>query len=375
MVVESKTLKIDVDTHFFPRFEVSEVVDLLPSTLSPQLRERHVRDAMRLLDTAGVRAAAQGKPRPADEAPNPRRDPVQRLEMHTKLGFDRQVLLPDGAFGNLYGVSPTGRTVVAKEIRHALAQVFNNASANAQSAHPNSFIGVATMPFDDIDASVKEVRRAVGDLGLKGVTIPGNFRGQNFDSEELYPFWAAVNELNVPVLVHHVPQGCRSMPTVDHEPLYPTVGGDRMRRLHIGTYLGFGMEYILQLAALTLGGVLEEFPNLKFCFFEAGAAWLPYAATGVERSAFIEPQCSRSNTPPREIIEGRICTAIEPVEDIEALVAMMGSEYFFFGTDFPHPEYQAYGNNAASVLDRPRLNQRDKDNILGDNIARVFGIA
>ena len=111
------------------------------------------------------------------------------------------------------------------------------------------------------------------ELGLRAVLIPGNWMGQNFDTLDLYPFWAALHELDVTVFVHHIPQGCRGRTSIDHQPRYPMIGMERMRRLHIGTYLGFGLEYIMACAALTLGGVLDEFPNLRFCFFEAGASW------------------------------------------------------------------------------------------------------
>ena len=45
--------------------------------------------------------------------------------------------------------------------------------------------------------------------------------------------------------MHHIPQGCRGRTTIDHQPRYPMLGMERMRRLHVGTYLGFGLEYIV----------------------------------------------------------------------------------------------------------------------------------
>jgi hypothetical protein len=57
----------------------------------------------------------------------------------------------------------------------------------------------------------------------------------------------------------------------DHQTEYPMVGTDRYHRMHIGTYLGFGLDYTIACAALTLGGVRDEFPGLKFLFYEAGA--------------------------------------------------------------------------------------------------------
>ncbi len=209
-------------------------------------------------------------------------------------------------------------------------------------------------------------------LGLRAVLVPGNWMGQNFDALELYPFWDALNELDVTVFVHHIPQGCRGRTTIDHPPRYPMIGMERMRRLHVGTYLGFGLEYALACAALTLGGVLDEFPNLRFCFFEAGASWMPYAMYGADRSFEIEPQCARTATPPSQLIKKHCLTAVEPAEPLEQLVGAMGSENFFFGPDFPHPEFQRYHNTAAAILDRPGLSPEDKDNILGNNIARFL---
>ena len=89
----------------------------------------------------------------------------------------------------------------------------------------------------------------------------------------------------------------------DHVPRYPIVGQERMRRLHLGVYIGFALEYSVACAALALGGVLDEFPNLRFCFFEAGAGWLPYTMMGADRSFYIQNACSRTRTPPSELIK------------------------------------------------------------------------
>jgi hypothetical protein len=70
--------------------------------------------------------------------------------------------------------------------------------------------------------------------------------------------------------VHNHTQGHR-VTMYDHQTEYPMVGTDRYHRMHIGTYLGFGLDYTIACAALTLGGVRDEFPGLKFLFYEAGA--------------------------------------------------------------------------------------------------------
>jgi predicted TIM-barrel fold metal-dependent hydrolase len=97
--------------------------------------------------------------------------------------------------------------------------------------------------------------------------------GKNFDEFALFPFWRTIADLGAVVYVHGNPFNCQ---VNDHVPSTYTLGWERMRRLHISNYLGFAFEGMMCCASLTLGGLLEEFPDLKFCNFESGGSWLPW---------------------------------------------------------------------------------------------------
>jgi predicted TIM-barrel fold metal-dependent hydrolase len=373
--------RIDVDTHFYPRIDRHDLRGLFPRGLAAEVLDMFDREAQRIADPDGIRAEMRGKSGSGDDGGDAHRDPEVRVASVRELGFDLQVLIPDGPFGNLHGAGPY--TVSAPlEVRLAMCQVFNNATGAAQAKFPESFIGTMIVPFDNVEAAAREVRRGATELGLKVVVLPFNWVGKNFDEYALYPLWQEINDLGVTVFCHGITQGCGSK-IGDHQPRYPAAFAERMRRLHLGTYMGFGMEYIMATGALTLGGVFDEFPNLRFCFFEAGASWLPYAMYANDRSFLIEPQCSRSQRLPSELIKERCLTAIEPMESINELINIVGNENFFFGTDFPHPEFQVFHAQgravednepgAAAILHRSGLSETDKTNILGANIARVLG--
>lgn len=165
------------------------------------------------------------------------------------------------------------------------------------------------------------------------------------------------------MFVHHIPQSCGGSLT-DHVPRYPMVGQERMRRLHIGVYLGFGMEYAMACAALSLGGVLDQFTNLRFCFFEAGAGWLPNAMVGCDRAFYIRPQCSLTKTRPSELIKKHCFTAVESTEHIPVLAQSIG-------TDYPHGEYKFLPNTVESITGLEGISDRDRENILGRTMLRV----
>lgn len=365
MVTEVRTKRIDADTHFNLTVDYTLLKDMLSREHSAQLRDMMWHDAERVVDTEGVRAALTGGS-VADHTGDPEWDIDARVVEMERLGFDMQVLNVQRALPS--PLKAQGDTPLW--LRTALAQLYNNKSAEIQCAYPDRFLGLITVPWDDIDASVKEVERAAA-LGLKAVTICGSWGDRNLDAYELFPFWDAVSGLDLAFSVHNHTQGHRGT-MYDHQTEYPMVGTERFHRLHIGTYLGFGLDYTVACAALTLGGVLDQFPGLRFTFFEAGATWMSYAMHGADRSFFIERACSRTNTRPSELILRHCMTAIENVEPLEQLVAVYGADNYVIGTDFPHPEFQRLPNTSGGIAESPALAEADKVKILGGNYTRML---
>src|SRR5690606_11214653 len=187
------------------------------------------------------------------------------------------------------------------------------------------------------------------------------------------PFWDAVSGLDMTLFVHDTPQPCGGT-ILHHTTPYPMVGTERYQRLHIGTYLGFGIDYTVAAAALTLGGVLDEFPDLRFVFMEGGALWMSYAMAGADRSFFIEPACSRTRNRPSELMLRHFLTEVQGLEPVEHVVGAMGADNLFLSTDFPHPEFQALPNRVEDIAAPTSLSAEDKAKILGGNLARFLKV-
>jgi predicted TIM-barrel fold metal-dependent hydrolase len=367
MVTETKTKRIDGDTHFFYTPDFRQLRELLPGSKGRELEDMMWRDGERFADPGGVRTALTGADGGAGAGrPDPARDPEARLAEMDRLGFDMQVLITQNAL-------PTPLRPGSEKplwLRTALAQLYNNAAADLQKRYPDHFIPMATIAWDDIPGSVKELERAK-ELGLRAVQIAGSYLDQNLDVYELYPFWEAVTALDLTCIVHNSTQPCGGA-IIDHTTPYPMVGTERYHRLHIGTYIGFGLDYTVACAALTLGGVLDEFPDLRFMFYEAGASWMLNAMLGCDRSFHIERACSRTNQLPSDLIKRHCLTPIESLEPVEQIVAAYGSDNFIIGTDFPHPEFQRLPNATTDITDKPGLSEEDKNKILGGNLARFL---
>ena len=378
---QTRVRRIDGDSHFFPQPDFTGVADTLG--LSDAAIEMLIRDASVFSDRearrGGFRASAAGRQagavNPTAAASSPGGGPIghgvadQRVRLLPNTGFEMQVLIPDGIYANPFG-SPIERDWDAG-LRLALSMAYNNATAAAQREYPDQLIGTGVVPFgtESVEACVAEARRAVRELGLQALTINSNWRGQNWDAVQLYPFWEAIADLDIPLYVHGNPFQCQIN---DHIPTNFTLGWERLRRLHISNYLGFVFEYMVSMASLTLGGVLKEFPGLRFAFFEAGGSWLPWIMYTLDRVYDIERQCARCDRRPSELILESCVVAVEPDEQaIVGATHTIGSKNFIIGSDYPHPP-STYPNTAAGIETMEGLSDEAKLDILGGNMERFF---
>ncbi len=380
----TKTLKIDGDSHFLPPVNFAEIAKR--ANVPQSAVEMMCRDASvfsnRQARNAGFKATEAGKRVGATQPPGTAApgtgsgvighgDPAKRVELLPETGFDMQILIPEGIYLGAFG-SPAGRDW-GPGLRLAMCMSYNNAVAEAQKAYPDQLISCGVVPFgsESMEACIAEAKRAVEDLGVQSLMINSNWRGQNWDSYDLYPFWEVANELDVPFAVHGTPFTCM---VHDHIPSNFTLGWERMRRLHISNYLGFGFEYMVNMASLTLGGLLKDFPNLRFTYLEAGGSWLPWAMYTLDRVHGIEPQCSRCDILPSEHIRETCLVMAEPDETVIVdAVNAIGSKNFIIGSDYPHPP-STFPNTTSGIENMKGLSEEAKEDMLGGNLKRMFGL-
>ncbi|MGE5819556.1 MAG: amidohydrolase family protein [Deltaproteobacteria bacterium] len=124
----------------------------------------------------------------------------------------------------------------------------NDDLAAIQKKYPGRFVGLAQAPVLEGQVAYDELRRAIRDLGLHGVTITSQVDGLSLDSPKLYGFYERVCELDVPIFVHPA--------------LVPT-GYEHLKDYDLPRVLGREVDLTVATTRLIAGGIFDRFPNLK----------------------------------------------------------------------------------------------------------------
>ena len=140
-------------------------------------------------------------------------------------------------------------------------RLINDCSAQVQRAYPARFVGLAHAPVLDGGAGLDEVERAIGTLGLKGVTISSQVNGLSLDAKEFTPFYELINELDVPVFVH---------------PALAPKGYGLLNDYQLPVILTREFDLGVAVTRLIAGGIVERYPEIQFVFAHFGGGLAGY---------------------------------------------------------------------------------------------------
>jgi aminocarboxymuconate-semialdehyde decarboxylase len=88
-----------------------------------------------------------------------------------------------------------------EEVSTMTAKLMNNHFAEQQSIWPDRLRWFATLPWQYPEPAVAELARA-RKAGAVGVFVSANIVGMSLTDPTLAPIWAAIDALELPVLVH-----------------------------------------------------------------------------------------------------------------------------------------------------------------------------
>lgn len=143
-----------------------------------------------------------------------------------------------------------------------LARLANNGMAEIVAKHPDYFPAfVASLPMNNVPEALREMDRAIDELGAKGIQIFTNVNGRPLDEPEFYQiFERMVNRHDLPIWVHPT----RTAKFADYV-------GESKSKYEIYWLFGWPYETSAFMARLVFSGMMEKLPNLKIITHHLGA--------------------------------------------------------------------------------------------------------
>jgi aminocarboxymuconate-semialdehyde decarboxylase len=247
--------------------------------------------------------------------PHPDLVPFYDVEHHLRrmaaVGVDMHVIWQSSR-PNVFWADP--------KLGLALCQIINDEYAELVARHPARFRGIASVPLQDIKASVAELERAIAGKKLCGVMANTNIRDRYLDDSYFYPFYEALEALGVPLFLHPA----------------NAFGADKLRDFHLSFLLGLPAETTLSVARLIFSGTLDRFPGLRLFVPHAGGL-LPFLAGRLDHGFDVRPECRKIERRPHEYLDRMLLDTIVYSPDIlKFATKKAGTSQIALGSDYPY---------------------------------------
>jgi uncharacterized protein len=247
-------------------------------------------------------------------------DPHLRVKDLDRDGVDAEVI---------YGILAACAKMQDPEAADEMLRIYNDFMHNFTSYYPDRMIGLACLPYNNIEGAAAEVRR-VAKKGMKGVELSCSWHMTPMWHPMWDPLWEAVNETQLPLHFH-------TFPATDPE-LRKTLEPEISRRMTYSGLVRFQMTLATILTDLMGAAVFERFPNIRVVFGESGIGWIPYVIDRMDFEYKDQYQDLKLKKMPSEYWRNQ-CRATFQYDRIGTkLIEEMGVETLMWGSDFPHPD-------------------------------------
>jgi predicted TIM-barrel fold metal-dependent hydrolase len=296
-------------------------------------------------------------------------DPMARLQLLDEIGIHAQIIFP-GVVG--LGGQKLADGVKDVRLRTVCTEIFNDFNAELQSGSDNRLLPMAILPAWDVEASVREARRAKG-LDLRGVNITSDTQdlgAPDLASRDWDPLWEVCSELELPVHFHIG----ASLTAMNYFGSYPWPSHDDDTKLAIGgTLLFIGNSRVV--VNIICSGMLDRFPELKIVSVESGCGWIPFILEALDYELAENAPMARAalSLTPTEYFRRQIyATTWFERTNLPSMVAAVGEDNIMFETDYPHPTC-LYPDPLKTAAETMRdLSTTAQRKILGENAARLY---
>ena len=351
---------VDVDCHHYEMESWGEIAQRIDH---PTIRRRALEATKRpgqftLLQPAvgdqNVAGRIHRVPPPDEELERGvHRDVAILRQAMRKIGIDYAIVFPTTML--TLGIHPE------VEVEVAVAQAYAKWMTEQVTPCDPAIRTMLYLPFNDAGASLRLVEEFGDKPGVAGFMVT-SVRYQPVHDRRYMPVYAALEERRLPLGFHAVYN-------------WQDRGMEQFNRFLSVHALGFPLYNMIHLINITINGIPERFPRLRFVWMEGGVAWIPFLMLRLDSEYMMRPsEAPQLTKKPSEYMREYSYTS-QPLEyadnpaHLGTVFEMIGAEaQLLYSSDYPHWDFDL----PSRIYDLPFLSETAKRRILGGNALDLF---
>jgi predicted TIM-barrel fold metal-dependent hydrolase len=285
-------------------------------------------------------------------------DPAQHLADMRLDGVSGEVLYPSQ--GLFYFRVADGA------LMSAIFRAYNDWLHDFCRADPARLKGIAMVNLDDVADGIRELERTAR-MGFAGAMISEYpLEDRRYDQPEYEPFWAAAQDLRMPLSLHTATR---------RQGKIRGAGPRTLRDASSRATKAFGPA--TSLCDMIFSGVFERYPRLALAIVEFELSWAPHVLSTMDytyrerhEEAFVR---FRDGRRPSDFFHRNVVLSFQEDAVGIRLRDVIGADNMMWGSDYPHSEstFPQSRKILAEILAGVPADEQAK--IAGGTTARVYG--
>ena len=237
------------------------------------------------------------------------------------------------------------------------SRFFNDHIAGTVVKNNKHFIGLGTVPMQDIDLAIQEMERCMIELKLPGLEIGSNINGNNLSDQQFFPFYKRAEELGCSLFVHP----------------WEMMGEGQMQKYWLPWLVGMPAETSRAICSMIFGGVFEKFPDLKIAFAHGGGSF-PITLGRIQHGYHVRPDLVAVDTqkaPKQYIGKFWIDSLVHDEKAMKYIIDVMGEDTICLGSDYPFPLGE---HTPGKLIEEMKLKKKIQKKLLYKNALDWLGI-
>lgn len=240
-----------------------------------------------------------------------------------------------------YWAEPKHTLEISKYLNDHIAEVCN--------LFPKRFVGLGTLPMQNADMAIKELRRCK-EIGLKGIQIGSHINDWNLNEPALFPIFEAMQDLDMALFVHPWWWSAKT----------------KMPKYWLPWLVGMPAETSLAICSMIFGGIFERLPQLRVAFAHGGGAF-PATIGRIEHGWQARPDLvavDNIHNPKKYLGQFWLDSLVHDPKMLEIVVDLVGDNRVTLGTDYPFPLGE---DKPGELIKTSKFDHRTKEILLGDS--------